>query len=48
LRLLIWSFLGKKKLLLNAREIFQGDKESNLILLAIQRKNVKEKEVNKR
>ena len=39
---------GKKKLLLNAREIFQGDKESNLILLAIQSKNVKEKEVNKR
>ncbi len=26
---------GKKKLLLNAREIFQGDKESQLILLAI-------------
>ena len=27
---------GKKKLFLNAREIFQGDKESQLILLAIQ------------
>ncbi|RPI76341.1 MAG: PAS domain S-box protein, partial [Ignavibacteriales bacterium] len=27
---------GRKKLLLNAREIFQGDKESKLILLAIQ------------
>ncbi|NCS87284.1 MAG: hypothetical protein AUK34_03130 [Ignavibacteria bacterium CG2_30_36_16] len=27
---------GRKKLLLNAREIFQGDKESHLILLAIQ------------
>ncbi|HSW53521.1 MAG TPA: chemotaxis protein CheB [Ignavibacteriaceae bacterium] len=27
---------GKKKLLLNAREIFQGDTESKLILLAIQ------------
>jgi two-component system, chemotaxis family, CheB/CheR fusion protein len=27
---------GKKKLLLNAREIFHGDKESKLILLAIQ------------
>jgi two-component system CheB/CheR fusion protein len=27
---------GRKKLLLNAREIFQGDKESQLILLAIQ------------
>jgi two-component system CheB/CheR fusion protein len=30
---------GKKKLLLNAREIFHGDKESQLILLAIQTKN---------
>jgi two-component system CheB/CheR fusion protein len=30
---------GKRKLLLNAREIFQGDKESQLILLAIQTKN---------
>jgi len=28
---------GRKKLLLNAREIFQGDKESKLILLSIQR-----------
>lgn len=27
---------GKKKLLLNAREVFQGDKESELILLSIQ------------
>ncbi len=27
---------GRKKLLLNAREIFQGDKESKLILLSIQ------------
>ncbi|MFZ2322302.1 MAG: chemotaxis protein CheB [Ignavibacteriaceae bacterium] len=27
---------GKKRLLLNAREVFQGDKESKLILLAIQ------------
>lgn len=27
---------GRRKLLLNAREIFQGDKESKLILLAIQ------------
>jgi two-component system CheB/CheR fusion protein len=27
---------GRKKLLLNAREVFQGDKESKLILLAIQ------------
>ena len=27
---------GKKKLLLNAREVFQGDKDSKLILLAIQ------------
>ena len=27
---------GRKKLLLNAREIFQGDTESKLILLAIQ------------
>jgi two-component system CheB/CheR fusion protein len=27
---------GRKKLLLNAREIFQGDKDSKLILLAIQ------------
>lgn len=39
---------GKKKLLLNAREIFQGDEESKLILLAIQSKSVKEKEVKKR
>jgi two-component system CheB/CheR fusion protein len=30
---------GKRKLLLNAREIFHGDKESQLILLAIQTKN---------
>ncbi len=27
---------GRKKLLLNAREVFQGDKESKLILMAIQ------------
>ncbi|HCY75150.1 MAG TPA: chemotaxis protein CheR [Ignavibacteriales bacterium] len=27
---------GRKKILLNAREVFQGDKESKLILLAIQ------------
>jgi len=32
---------GRKKLLLNAREIFQGDKESQLILLAIQNPNIK-------
>ncbi|RPI05536.1 MAG: PAS domain-containing protein [Ignavibacteriae bacterium] len=32
---------GEKKLLLNAREIFQGDKESKLILLAIQILNIK-------
>ena len=32
---------GREKLLLNAREIFQGDKESKLILLAIQIQNVK-------
>ena len=31
---------GKKKLLLNAREIFQGDKESKLILLAIQSQSI--------
>lgn len=31
----------RKKLLLNAREIFQGDKESQLILLAIQSDNIK-------
>ncbi len=30
---------GIKKLLMNAREIFQGDKESKLILLAIQSQN---------
>jgi len=33
--------IGKRKLLLNAREIFQGDKESQLILLAIQSPNIK-------
>ena len=27
---------GRKKILLNAREVFQGDKESKLILMAIQ------------
>jgi two-component system CheB/CheR fusion protein len=27
---------GRKKILLNAREVFQGDRESKLILLAIQ------------
>jgi two-component system CheB/CheR fusion protein len=32
---------GSKKLLLNAREIFQGDKESQLILLAIHNPNLK-------
>ena len=32
---------GRKILVLNAREIFQGDKESKLILLAIQIQNVK-------
>jgi two-component system, chemotaxis family, CheB/CheR fusion protein len=32
---------GEKKLLLNAREIFQGDKESQLILLAIQSQSIK-------
>ncbi len=32
---------GRKKLILNAREIFQGDKESKLILLAIQIQNIK-------
>jgi two-component system CheB/CheR fusion protein len=32
---------GRKKLLLNAREIFQGDKESQLILLAIQSQSLK-------
>lgn len=32
---------NRKKLLLNAREIFQGDKESQLILLAIQGQNIK-------
>jgi two-component system CheB/CheR fusion protein len=31
----------RKKLLLNAREIFQGDKESKLILLAIQYQSIK-------
>lgn len=31
---------GRKKLVLNAREIFQGDKESKLILLAIQIQNI--------
>ncbi|MHB1688003.1 MAG: chemotaxis protein CheB [Ignavibacteriaceae bacterium] len=31
---------GSKKLLLNAREIFQGDKESQLILLAIQSQSI--------
>lgn len=32
---------GRKKLILNAREIFQGDKESKLILLAIQSQSIK-------
>ncbi len=32
---------GRKKLVLNAREIFQGDKKSKLILLAIQILNIK-------
>jgi len=32
---------GRKKLFLNAREIFQGDAESKLILLAIQYQNIK-------
>ena len=32
---------GREKLLLNAREIFQGDKESKLILLAIQILDIK-------
>lgn len=32
---------GRRKLLLNAREIFQGDKESKLILLAIQFQSIK-------
>ena len=32
---------GQKKLLLNAREIFQGDKDSKLILLAIQYQGLK-------
>ena len=32
---------GRNKLLLNAREIFQGDKESQLILLAIHNPNLK-------
>lgn len=32
---------GRKKILLNAREIFQGDKESKLILLAIQYQGLK-------
>ncbi|MHB8931523.1 MAG: PAS domain-containing protein, partial [Melioribacteraceae bacterium] len=33
--------VGRKKILLNAREIFQGDKESKLILLAIQYQGLK-------
>jgi PAS domain-containing protein len=33
--------VGKLKLLLNAREIFHGDKESKLILLAIQCQSIK-------
>ncbi len=32
---------GRKKLLLNARQIFQGEKETKLILLAIQQKSIK-------
>lgn len=32
---------GRKKLILNAREIFQGDKESQLILLSIQSQGLK-------
>lgn len=32
---------GRKKLLLNARQIFQGEKETKLILLAIQYKSIK-------
>ncbi|MCX6168417.1 MAG: PAS domain-containing protein [Ignavibacteriales bacterium] len=35
------ALVGRKKLLLNAREIFQGDKESKLILLAIQFQSLK-------
>ncbi len=33
----------RKKLLLNAREIFRGDKESRLILLAIRDQNIKQR-----
>jgi hypothetical protein len=32
---------GREKLLLNARQIFHGEKETKLILLAIQRQSIK-------
>jgi hypothetical protein len=32
---------GREKLLLNGRQIFHGEKETKLILLAIQRQSIK-------